>query len=105
MSELHNINGRIDSDLYEDIPEEVQQGIMGGTTFFHFKDYQVFSGSNTDLDLKSADNLSVYSLQYTEMTVATDVKGWVPTSGIFDVFAPRYALTATPYLFFNSLKI
>ena len=105
MSALNRISDSRSSDLFEDIPEQVQQSIVGGTTFFHFKDLQIFSASDIGLNLKEADSLNVYSLQYTEMTVATDVKGWVPSSGLYDVFSPRYAQTSTPYLFFNSLTI
>ncbi|MEM9537730.1 MAG: hypothetical protein AAGA40_18910 [Cyanobacteria bacterium P01_E01_bin.45] len=108
MSDINRIsNSQLSdlSDLFEDIPEQVQQSIVGGTTFFHFKDLQIFSGSDIGLDLKAADALSVYSLQYTEMTVATDVQGWVPSSGLYDVFGPRYARTSTPYLFFNREQV
>ena len=105
MSELNRINESHESDLFVDLPEQIQQSIVGGTTFFHFKDLQIFSGSNVDLDLEGADALNVYSLHYTEMTVATDVEGWVPSSGLYDVFSPRYARTSIPYLFFNSQQI
>ena len=105
MSTLCNVDGRMEPGLYEDIPEHVQQGIMGGTTYFHFKDMQVFSGYDVGLDLNAADSINVYSLQYTEMTVATDVKGWVPHSGLYDVFAPRYAENSVPVMFFRHLSM
>lgn len=105
MSGINRISDSQSSELFEDIPEHVQQSIVGGTTFFHFKDLQIFSGSDIGLDLKGADALSAYSLQYTEMTVATDVQGWVPSSGLYDVFGPRYARTSTPYLFFNREEV
>ena len=105
MSEINPIIDSYESDLFEDIPENIQQSIVGGTTYFHFKDLQIFSASDIGLDLKEADALNVYSLQYTEMTVATDVEGWVPSSGLYDVFSPRYAKTSSPYLFFNRQQV
>lgn len=105
MSELNRLSESLSSELFEDLPERVQQGIVGGTTYFHFKDIQIFSAADLDADLGGADASSVYSLQYTEMTVATDVQGWVPSSGLSNMFRPRYARNSIPLLYFHRERI
>ncbi len=105
MSSLSRIDKCLESDFLEEIPELLQQSVVGGTTFFHFKDIQIFSASDlsANLDLGDVDLSSVYALSYREMVVATDVKGWVPGPGLYNAYSPRYAQTTAPYLYFNSL--